>query len=303
MTGPLPSVSVVVATLGRPTPLTRVLASLAQQTPAPLEVLVVDGDEKRSALPVVDGAARDGLPVRHLPAPRGLTRQRNAGLDAARGDIVLFLDDDARATPGVLSAVQRAYADPAVVGVTGRTVEPASNRVGGKTSQLRRLLPGGGRDGDFTRFGYPRRLRDEQLTQDVEFMAGCFMSARTTVARSVRFDEHLAGYALAEDEDFSYRLSRRGRIRYLGDVVVLHDNGGFGSRDRRRFGHQVVDNRAYLFAKNFPQTPVARVQFWVLMGVLVVHRLVNADVQGARGLVEASARHLLGGRPARGPAQ
>ena len=45
-------------------------------------------------------------------------------------------------------------------------------------------------------------------------MPGCFMSARREAA-SVRFDEKLGAYALAEDEDFSYRLSRRGRLVYL----------------------------------------------------------------------------------------
>jgi GT2 family glycosyltransferase len=254
-------------------------------------VLVVDGDEGHGAAPVVARwEGRLPWPVRHLPAPRGLTRQRNAGLDAALGDVVLFLDDDARVHPDTLTKVVAAYADPDVVGVTGHVHEPASNRVGGKSSRLRGALPGGGREGTFTRFGYPRRLTDETATCDVAFMQGAFMSARHDLARRVRFDEQLPGYALAEDEDFSCRLARAGRIRYLGDAVVDHDNGGFGGRDRRRFGHDVVAHRRYLFRKNFPQTPLARAQFGMLLALLVLHRLLNRDLAGARGLVEEALR-------------
>lgn len=299
--GATPTVSVVIATLGRPEPLDRALDSLAASEVRPDEVLVVDGDEghgpDHGAEAVVARWAGGPIDVRYLPAPRGLTRQRNTGLDAARGDVVLYLDDDARVRPDTLRRVLLAYREPDVVGVTGRVVEPHSNRVGGKDSRVRALLRGRGRDGTFTAAGYPRRLIDETATVDIEFMQGCFMSARTPLAREVRFDERLTGYGLAEDEDFAYRLSRRGRVRYLGDAVVDHDNAGFGGRDRRLFGHQVVRNRSYLFEKNFPQTWRTRLQFRLLLGVLVAHRLLNRDVPGARGLVEAALRRPRPARP------
>ena len=278
------------ATLKRPEVLRGALRSAVESVPPPYEVGVVDGDEQASAAAVAQevGATTD-VPVRHLVAPRGLTRQRNAGLRELAGDVVLFLDDDARLAPDALRRVVEAYDDASVVGVTGRVVEPASNRVGGKSAAVRRLLPGGGGEGRFTRYGYPNRLVDELADRDVEFMAGCFMSARADVARAVGFDEQLPGYGLAEDEDFSYRVSRHGRIRYLGQAVVHHDNGGFGGRDRRAFGRQVVRNRAYLFRKNFAQTPLARAQFGLLLLTLLVHRLLNRDLRGALGLVEGAA--------------
>jgi GT2 family glycosyltransferase len=283
-------VSVVIATLGRPDPLRRALRSLDESSTAPHEVLVVDGSTTDEAEGVVAEAAASSFPVRHVRSERGLTRQRNTGLDSATGDVVLFLDDDARVSSDVLDLLITAYAEEAVVGVTGKVIEPSSNRVGGKTSRIRTLLPGGGAQGGFTRFGYPRRLIDEDVDRDVEFMGGCFMSARLALARQVRFDEALPGYGLAEDEDFSYRLSRHGRVRYLAGAVVQHDNAGFHGRDRRAFGHQVVQNRRYLFRKNFPQTPVARAQFGLLLAVLVVHRLANRDAAGARGVLEAAVR-------------
>ena len=289
--------TVVIATLGRPDPLARALDSLAGSDVLPDEVLVVDGDEQRGAEAGVTARAGGPLAVRYVAAARGLTRQRNTGLTEARGDVVLFLDDDARVRPDTLGRVLAAYADPDVVGVTGRVVEPASNRVGGKNSRLRVLLRGRGRDGTFTAAGYPRRLVDETASIDIEFMQGAFMSARTDVAREVRFDERLTGYALAEDEDFSCRLARRGRIRYLGDAAVDHDNAGFRTKDARLFGHQVVRNRSYLFEKNFPQTRGARFRFTALLGMLVVHRLLNRDVAGAQGVLESAVRRPRPARP------
>src|SRR5206468_4076447 len=127
---------------------------------------------------------------------------------------------------------------PSVVGATGIVVEPDDRPFGGKTSRVRSFLPGGGVEGTFTRYGYPRRLVHVDEPRDVEFMQGCFMAARLPDARTVGFDERLPGYGLAEDEDFSYRLSRRGRIRYEPSIVVRHDNTGFATRDRRAFGRQ-----------------------------------------------------------------
>jgi len=119
-------------------------------------------------------------------------------------------------------------------------------------------------------------------------MSGCFMTARRDIAERIGFDEDLPGYGLAEDEDFSYRLSRVGRIRYLPDAVVEHRKIGFRSHDSRDFGRLVVVNRAYLFRKNFERTPLARVQFALLVLVLLAHRLVNREWRGAAGLVDGA---------------
>lgn len=285
-----PSVSVIIATLGRAEPLKRAIQSLLRSHTAPSEVLVVDGSAEGDARGVTAHFGQSPSPVRHIVSTRGSSHQRNVGMAMATGDVVLFLDDDARVTPDVLTQMIYAFADPAVVGVTGRIIEPPSNRVAGKGSRLRVLFDMTAVPGTFSRSGYPHRLFDESATQDVQFMQGAFMSARRSPAVSVGFDELLTGYGLAEDEDFSYRLSRIGRIRYLGDAHVHHDNRGFGARDRREFSRQVIRHRRYLFEKNFPQTRLARLDFFRLECALVLHRLLNGDLVGARSLLGAILR-------------
>ena len=291
----------MIATKGRPEALARTLASLARCEPLPAEVVVVDGDERESARAVVEAAAeptdgRPRLPLEHVSSEPGLTRQRNRGIDLVAGDLVAFVDDDVAFEPNVFEALAGAYADPSVVGATGRVREDEGRRFGNSRSYVRRLLAGGGDDGTMTRFGYPRRIQDPDLARDVEFMPGCLMTARRSVADLVRFDERLPGYGLAEDEDFSYRLSRTGHIRYLPDVVITHERTGGQASGTRRFNRDVVVNRAYLFRKNFRRTPLARLQFGMLVAVLIVHRAVNREWDGVRGLVEGSVEAWRSGR-------
>jgi len=286
--------SVVIPTMRREAILAATLDSLRRCDPAPHEVIVIDADAEGSSQPIVTEFDHEVDPaVRYLRSRASLTLQRNLGIGDATGDVLVFLDDDVDIEPDLFARLEEAYRDPAVVGATGRIVEPESGR-GGPHSTLRRLLPGGGHEGTFTRYGYPRYLRDLDSPTDVEFMQGCFMSARRELATQVRFDEELGGYALAEDEDFSYRLSRLGRIRYVPGIVVHHRKLGFGSQDARRFGRLVVKNRAYLFRKNFPQTRLARAQFGLLVLALIGHRVVNGELRGAVGVLEGARTEWLG---------
>lgn len=71
---------------------------------------------------VVDGGSTDGTPdlaARHtrvLTGPLGRARQMNVGARAARGQVVLFCHADTLLPQGYGLAVQRALADPGVVG-------------------------------------------------------------------------------------------------------------------------------------------------------------------------------------------
>jgi GT2 family glycosyltransferase len=283
--------SVIIPTMRREVILADTLASIVRCNPPPDEVIVVDSDDQGSSQPVVtefDRAAATA--VHYVRTTPSLTHQRNIGIDDSSAEVVVFMDDDVSIEPDLFGRLSEVYRDSAIVGVTGRIVEPETKRRGGPASPLRRLLPGGGREGTFTRYGYPRYLRDLDRPRDIEFMQGCFMSARRDAAVAVRFDEQLGGYALAEDEDFSYRLSRVGRLRYTPDIVIHHRKLGFGSQDARRFGRLVVVNRTYLFRKNFRRTPLARLQFGLLVVLLVGHRLVNREWGGARGLLEGSVQ-------------
>jgi len=281
------NLSVVIATKGRPDDLRQTLGSLSAANPPPYEVIVVDGDPDHSAERVAAANAAHLPALSYFSSPAGLTVQRNRGLEAVAGEVVVFLDDDVEVDPGLFGALARAYEETKVVGATGRVVEAAPRRFGNKRSLARRMLFRG-EEGTMTRFGYPRRLQTTDVERDVEFMQGCLMSARRDVALRLGFDEALPGYALAEDEDFSYRLSRAGRIRYLPEAVVWHKNTGMRSSAIRGFNRDTVVNRTYLFRKNFERTVLARLQFTGMVLVLMAHRAANGEWSGVRGLIDGS---------------
>jgi glycosyltransferase involved in cell wall biosynthesis len=297
--------SLIIATKDRPGPLAAALESSATALPVDGELIVVDGDRERSAEPVVREfqARNPGMSVRHVASEPGAARQRNVGIDAAAGDVVVYVDDDCTFEPGLFEALAAAYSDPAVVGATGRIEQPSRGRLGNNPhSRLRWLLLGGGRQGSMTSFGFRCPIVDREQPRDVEFMPGPLMSARRALAAEVRFDERLAAYSLVEDDDFSYRLSRHGRIRYEPAAVVHHHELRWRERDQRQMDCLQVVNRTYLFRKNFAQTFTARAQFAALMALLCAHRVLNREWSGLLGLLEGM-RHVrrTGGQPLEEP--
>ena len=84
-------VSVVVPTRERPADLTRCLQALAGVADEGHEVIVVDNDPATDRTKVI----ADQFGARYvLERERGLNRARNAGVAAARHELVAFVDDD-----------------------------------------------------------------------------------------------------------------------------------------------------------------------------------------------------------------
>jgi GT2 family glycosyltransferase len=98
------------------------VASVTDQSHPPHEVIVsVDHDSElleraRAAFPHACVVENEGEP--------GVSGARNTGIGQATGDVVAFLDDDARADRHWLEVIARAHSDPAVLG-TGGLIEPS----------------------------------------------------------------------------------------------------------------------------------------------------------------------------------
>ncbi|WP_436793935.1 glycosyltransferase family 2 protein [Actinospongicola halichondriae] len=110
-----PSVSVVVSTYDRPVMARELVSSLLAQDVAGLEVVVVDnGSRPETGRMLAEMAATDGgtaLRVERIDDNRGPARARNLGWQVARGDHVLFTDDDCRVGAGWASALSQALAE------------------------------------------------------------------------------------------------------------------------------------------------------------------------------------------------
>ena len=101
-----PDVTVVVATRNRATLLPHCLASLLEQeTSSRFEVVVVDNGSEDGTADVIRGWAERDPRIRGVLEPAvGLSRAKNAGIEEARGELVLFTDDDVILDSGWIEA-------------------------------------------------------------------------------------------------------------------------------------------------------------------------------------------------------
>lgn len=118
---PAPCVSVIVRSMGRPS-LDRALDSIARQDYPVAEVVVVGASGRLHApVPTACGPFRV-LPVRS-DVPLARADAANAGVSAATGDWITFLDDDDELLAGHLAGlVASAAAGPGVRAATGRAL-------------------------------------------------------------------------------------------------------------------------------------------------------------------------------------
>jgi glycosyltransferase involved in cell wall biosynthesis len=112
-------ISVITATYNCATTLGDCLSSVASQTHANREHVVIDGASQDGTLDVLQ-ASRSQLAAMVSEPDRGIYDALNKGIAHASGDVIGFLHaDDVFASPDVLAHVAQAFADPAVCAVYG----------------------------------------------------------------------------------------------------------------------------------------------------------------------------------------
>jgi GT2 family glycosyltransferase len=100
--------------------LARAVASLRNQT-RPVDEIIVVVDHNPALQRALERTLGDAVIVANGES-KGLAGARNTGLRVAAGDVVAFLDDDARAEPEWAEHLMAPYADPHVVAVGGAVV-------------------------------------------------------------------------------------------------------------------------------------------------------------------------------------
>lgn len=105
----LPSVSVVIPTFNRRERLPELLDALAPE--AMEEIVVVVNASRDGSLELLEDRAREEPRLRPLFVEEpGQTKALQAGVEVARGDVVLMLDDDVLAEPGLVEGHARRHA-------------------------------------------------------------------------------------------------------------------------------------------------------------------------------------------------
>lgn len=118
--------TVVIPTHNRAPFLQDTLDSLLKHRQATVyEIVVVDNAPCTALreLVIKYNRGKDRPPIRYVTEPRtGLHHARHAGARAARGEIIIFIDDDVLVPAEWLSEMIRPYDEPTVAAVGGRTL-------------------------------------------------------------------------------------------------------------------------------------------------------------------------------------
>ncbi len=271
------AVSVVISVYNNPEGLTACLEALVgQQTTRSFEVVVVD-DASTADLGMVRSAFTPRLTLQwhRLPHNSGPATARNAGIRAARGDLILFTDGDCRPEPQWLEALARPFDDPAVRGAKG-VYRTDQTDVVARLAQLE----------------FEERYDLLATFSDIDFVDTYSGAFRRVDLLAVGGFDTTFRRADNEDVDLSFRLKARGgRFVFVPDAVVWHRHReGWTRYASLKFG------RGYWRMKVYSQHPgkVGRDTYtpWTLKAQLAL--LLLAPWWGW------SFQRILSGTPAQG---
>jgi len=230
------------------------LASVRAQATLPLEVLVID--QSAEPYPLEPFAA---LVHVHDPQIGGASAARNRGAELARGDVVLFLDDDVVLESDCVRAIARAFAArPGLVGAQCAIHNPWDDAPPSLYDFSTRVFE----QGFFN--ARPQRRGKEEIPRLIDGLASAY---RRDLLRYERFDEALPGYSLAEDWDLTKRAARRGALTTVAAARVRHEHAQTNRLDPAAYAKLRRRNILYLYEKlGAARDPRNRLwkQWWLL---------------------------------------
>lgn len=207
-------VSVIVVSRGRPRELTLCLTALGQQLFQPFEVVVVADPAGIAAATAHPLAAHLRLVAFNAP---NIAAARNAGLAAAAGEIIAFIDDDAFAEPTWLGRLTQPFDDPGVA-ATGGFVR---GRNGISFQWQARAIDVFGQHHDLPCAGSAARVVTPPKGMAVRTEGTNCAYRRETLAALGGFDPAYRFYM--DDADLNLRLSRTGAATALvPQAQVVH---------------------------------------------------------------------------------
>lgn len=282
--------SIIVCTYKRADSLNRFIESLAKQPLRPKRFVVVDASPDDSSEKVVRSHPAIGKAANHViyfrvSGPlKGLTRQRNFGLQWIETDLVAFFDDDIVLLDDCLTemeSVHRAYGSY-VAGVGAYINDAFKNppllwRLRHWVGIVPDLQPG-----RYHRCGmsvpWDFLPPSDQIVEG-DSLPGCAMMWKTQPAQKECFFDRFSGYSQGEDLEFSLRMQKYGKLVISGRARLLHLHDASGRPDHFKKGYMAILNRYQIHQRNLKDrgwTDVAWfIYAWTFDTLLLARRLVK----------------------------
>lgn len=224
--------SLIVATYKRPKEIESLITALSSMRDVPAEVVVVDGspsDDTARRLSEITQSLQIPFELIYVRSPKGLTHQRNVGVDISSRPILFFLDDDAIPEGNYFKVLADVFLEDisGEIGAAGACIVNEMNKPISRRWRIRRaigLIPRSeplvyNHAGTSAPTGL---LKPFSGTREVDIFPGGACAIRREVFQSLRFSEFFAGYSWGEDLEMSLRIRRRWRVLCCGDARVFH---------------------------------------------------------------------------------
>lgn len=240
-----PRVSVIVVLYNQAELTFKCIEALCARTDVPCEVLLIDNassDDTAALLERIQGA-------RVLPQTENLhfLRAANLGATQARGDCLLFLNNDAQVCEGAMSAALGLLDEQERVGA-----------VGGKVVLLDGHLQEAGSivwsDGSCSGYGRGRDPQDAefQFRREVDFCSGAFLMVRRALFNALGGLDLAFAPAYYEETDLCMRIRQAGyRVVYDPRIEIRHYE--FGSSDTEKSAIALMEAHRDVFATRHAQ--------------------------------------------------
>ena len=218
----------------------RALADSGDQTP--FEVILVDDASTDSTPQVLPGIP--GLRYHRNPQNLGFIGACNTGAELARGEFLVFLNNDTTVQPGWLDALLATFDTHPDTGLAGsKLVYPD-----GRLQEAGGIVFADGSGWNYGRFEDPAHPRFN-FVREVDYCSGASIALRRELfLRLGGFDSHYAP-AYYEDTDLAMRVRQEGlKVRYQPASVVIHHEGVSSGTDLSQGvkAYQVVNHRKFL---------------------------------------------------------
>ena len=290
--------SLIICTYMRPQPLLQLLHSVQGQTHYPDEILIIDGSTNRETDIILH---KNPFPnLNYFPVPsehRGLTRQRNYGIERVGNDIevVCFLDDDTVLEKDYFEQLLKTYQSiPEALGVGGYIKNESECKFVGDGYQVKtgEYFYDGWKRKDGSRFVLRKRLGLDSdcppgysslyshgrsvgflppsgKTYEVEMLMGGVSSFRKTIFKILKFSTYFEGYGLYEDADFTLRVSKIGKLYVNTAAQLSHYHDASGRPNQYQYGKMVVRNGWYIWRFKNPKPLVKDKLKWHSITILL----------------------------------
>lgn len=277
-------ISIIILTFNRLDVTQACLDSIQRHTPEPHEIVVVDNGSTDGTVQWLNHRQQEQATIRVIAnsSNRGFAAGCNQGIQAARGEYLLLLNNDTVVTPQWLTGLMECLADP-TVGVVG----PMTNNLSG----IQQWPWHDYQDSkELDRFAGAFRAQHRYWWIPSRRIVGfCMLFRRSLVERVGLLDEQF-GSGNFEDDDFCLRSALAGyRNLIAGDVFIHHEGSATFAGNGLDYREAMLHNHS-LFQQKWGKPVVNQEE---AARIICLKTLENADLLCRQGKSNQAVELLL----------